>query len=139
VASSVFKLQLQPLFWQYSKSYAIGHLQMKLRKYGSMTTTYIQKHNHMYIYIYIHVYRQLICTQCYSGITLAIVSDHALLLYSLKAYIYQSVDTIAYMFCIYFPKTALLLTLKSLSTSLNVWSTATRFSLSLKKTEDHFF
>jgi len=30
-------------FWQYGKSYASGHLQMKFRKYGSMTTTYKHK------------------------------------------------------------------------------------------------
>jgi len=45
----IFLHKFKLLFWQYGKSYAMGHLQMKLRKYGSMTTTYIhKKHNHLF-------------------------------------------------------------------------------------------
>ena len=39
----IFLHKFKLLFWQYGKSYAMGHLQMKLRKYGSMATTYTQK------------------------------------------------------------------------------------------------
>ena len=67
----IFLHKFKLLFWQYGKSYAMGHLQMKLRKYGSMTTTYIQKkHNQFilfifkknsvrfvsYIYMYVHTH-----------------------------------------------------------------------------------
>ena len=34
--------QHKVLFWQYGKLYTIGHLQIKLWKYGTLTTTYIQ-------------------------------------------------------------------------------------------------
>ena len=65
----IFLHKFKLLFWQYGKSYAMGHLQMKLRKYGSMATTYTQKNiinfnfNFIFLafdfcrmYMYVHTY-----------------------------------------------------------------------------------